>query len=788
MMVRTPNSSEELFAEAGTNWDLQKLYKDLAVAKREFAPHKRRGLTETEKKHLRGLLCGYSPAEMAEKLHKSARGVESDLCSTIYPYVKQLTKRPLNTLKNWRDIPEWLEQTGYKIQVFDAVDGEKAIASSPSEDIEALVQKVRSHFNETIQGECANLCTFNPLINRPMGSSNLSSMYVQTEVNESQDYDSSGFSQERESWEKVVLRNPQLIMLGKPGAGKTTLLQYIALHCDEIEFKPKLVPVFISLKTLVENVKHTEEIDILGYIYKKYCRSNVFKQELESLLSHGRMLFLLDGLDEVLEEKISYVNNLIGDPYTRNRFIISCRKEFKAYQSKNFARFIFVKIADFDRTQRDYFIEKWFDEVVVIAQQRSVKANDLIKKLDRPENQRILELTDTPLLLHLICLIFQERGDLPSKRVDLYREAIDLLLKNWNQFNERLHIDVLELKTVLRRIAAITFETGKSSFEEAEISPIIANFPQTLSNTEVLSGLIIKKGWRQYAFSHQTFQEYLTAEEFVNSKQPLSQLIIHITEPRWREVFLLVAEMLMPADDLLRSIKQSIDSLLKNQIFQDFLQWLDDKSTQVKEVENLRYKLASIRSLYFDLALELDGRNSVYTVDENTLAYAIDPAINDNLDPNINDHLDLNFYDALRFENFYNSISSGAYSFFNIPLDLDLVNHLNHLIHSTINPELQCKLQELKDCILEPEADFDRRQQRWKSHRFIWIKQLRNMMIKYRNIGHDWQFNKEQIKLLKQYYEANKLLWECLAISNVSVEIRSHIENNLFLPLDSSLS
>jgi predicted NACHT family NTPase len=669
-----------------------------------------------------------------------------------------------------------------------------AIASSPSEDIEALVQKVRSHFNKTIQDECANLRRFNPLINRSMQSSNLSSMYVQTEVNESQDYDSSGFSQERESWKKVVLRNTQLIVLGKPGAGKTTLIHYIALHCDEIEFQPKLVPVFISLKTLVENVNHTDEIDILEYIYKKYCRSNISKQELESLLSHGRMLFLIDGLDEVLEEKISRVNSqiykLIDDIYKQNRLIVSCRKEFQAYQSKTFARFVFVKIADFDRTQRNYFIKKWFDEVALIPQPKpAVKANDLIKKLDQPENKRIQELTDTPLLLHLICLIFQARGDLPSKRVDIYREAIDLLLEKWNKFNERLlHIDIIEFKKLLRRIAAKTFETGKSYFEESEISPIIGDYHQFLDTTEVLSGLIVKKGWRQYAFSHQTFQEYLTAEEFVISKQLLSQLIIHITEPRWREVFLLVAEMLMPADadDLLWSIKESIDRLLENQIFQDFLQWLDDKSTQVKEVESLRYNLASIRSLYFDLALELDGPNSVYT-DENTLAYAIDPAINDNLDPHINDNLDLNFYDALRFENFYNSASSGAYSFFNIPLDLDLVNHLNHLISSTINPELQCKLQELKDCILEPEADFERRQQRWKSHRFIWIKQLRNMMIKYRNIGHDWQFNKEQIKLLKQYYEANKLLWECLAISNVSVEVRSHIEDNLFLPLNSSL-
>ena len=737
-----------------------------------------------------GLISKIATGETAEPktttLEKVASVLGVDLTELIkiftQPTVRSHSSLPAENLLQQQDI---VAKSAFESPEF--LSSDCAIASSPSEDIEALVQKARSHFNKTIQDLCANLCTFNLSYTPMLG--NLSRMYVQTKLNEAQGFGAGEFSQERQLWAEVVLTHSKLMVLGKPGAGKTTLLQYIALNCDEIEFQPKLVPIFIRLETLSENAKRYDEIDILGYIQNKYCCSNVSKQEFESLLNHGRLLFLLDGLDEVTEEKISIVNTQIHNLIDgNNRFIISCRKEFQAYQSKNFGRFIFVKIADFDRTQRDYFIEKWFDEVVVIAQQRSVKAIDLIKKLDLPENQRIRELTDTPLLLHLICLIFQARGDLPSKRVELYREAIDLLLEKWNQFNERLHIDVVELKKLLRGIAAITFEAGKSYFEEAEIALVIANCPQSLSTTEVLSGLIVKKGWRQYAFSHQTFQEYLTAEEFVNYKQPLSQLIIHITDPRWREVFLLVAEMLMPADDLLRSIKESIDRLLENQICQDFLQWLDDKSTQVKEVENVRYKLASIRAFYFDLALELDDGNYFYTeYFEKTLAYAIDPAINDNLDSALD--LDFKLYRALRFENFYHSFGYSIPFALNLPLDLDLANnHLNFLIHSTPNPELQYKLQELKDCILEPEADFEHRQERWKAHRFIWIKQLRDIMIKYRNIGHTWVFNKEQIKLLQQYYEANKLLWECLAISNVSVEVRSHIENNLFLPLDSSLS
>jgi hypothetical protein len=44
---------EEQFAQAANEWDLERLYKDLADAKQKVAPHKRRGLTEVERVHLR---------------------------------------------------------------------------------------------------------------------------------------------------------------------------------------------------------------------------------------------------------------------------------------------------------------------------------------------------------------------------------------------------------------------------------------------------------------------------------------------------------------------------------------------------------------------------------------------------------------------------------------------------------------------------------------------------------------------------------------------------------------
>jgi hypothetical protein len=99
--------TDEQFIEAGKHWDLDALYADLASAKGKR-------LTPVEKLHLRGLLCGCSPGEIAQRLGKNAKGVETDLCATLYRYVKGLVSKTNCKVENWRNITEWLEEAGYK--------------------------------------------------------------------------------------------------------------------------------------------------------------------------------------------------------------------------------------------------------------------------------------------------------------------------------------------------------------------------------------------------------------------------------------------------------------------------------------------------------------------------------------------------------------------------------------------------------------------------------------------------------------------------------------------------
>jgi hypothetical protein len=102
-------ATDEQFTQAANHWDLETLYIDLASAKGKR-------LTPVEKLHLRGLLCGYSPGEIAERLGKNAKGVETDLCATLYRYVKNLVDKCNEKIENWRNITEWLEDAGYKNQ------------------------------------------------------------------------------------------------------------------------------------------------------------------------------------------------------------------------------------------------------------------------------------------------------------------------------------------------------------------------------------------------------------------------------------------------------------------------------------------------------------------------------------------------------------------------------------------------------------------------------------------------------------------------------------------------
>ncbi|MBW4676920.1 MAG: hypothetical protein KME52_23770 [Desmonostoc geniculatum HA4340-LM1] len=101
------------FTQAENDWNLASLYQDLASAKQQISG-KSKQLTPLEITCLKGLLCGYSPSEIAAAINREVRGLRVDLSRGLYRYIEVLTKRPSNTLKDWREVTDWLAKANYK--------------------------------------------------------------------------------------------------------------------------------------------------------------------------------------------------------------------------------------------------------------------------------------------------------------------------------------------------------------------------------------------------------------------------------------------------------------------------------------------------------------------------------------------------------------------------------------------------------------------------------------------------------------------------------------------------
>jgi predicted NACHT family NTPase len=288
-----------------------------------------------------------------------------------------------------------------------------------------------------------------------------------------------------------------------------------------------------------------------------------------------------------------------------------------------------------------------------------------------------------------------------------------------------------------------------------------------LRTIEAQCGLLVERSKGIYSFAHLIFHEYFPAREIVfgkhSSQEVLQNIVSHITDKRWREVFFLATEMSLSADQILLLMKQQVDTIVaRNRKMQQFLMWVYQKSVSVKVPD----KPVGVRAFYFEyaiadyLAYDLSffiladylGFNSISIP---TIALEID------LTPTVNFNLAFARYDVV---------------------ELNLC--IDYALGYDLEPMLKQALQQLRTQLPDSNGKKEILDQWWKANRLTCAEQLRDVMIKYRNIGHDWQFSDQQKELLKQYRDANKLLVECLnSDCYVSREVRQEIEDTLLLPI-----
>ena len=707
---------------------------------------------------------------------------------------------------------DWQEVTGLQI------DNSQTEADSTI-DIETLVTQLRQEVKADIKNRCGIMRIFD--MSQPIG---LDTIFTQVNILEKitarsrkeiaeliencslEDFDRfnlGGVVEEKIPGEEAVARHNRLLILGKPGAGKTTFLKHLAIQCNNDKFKEHLVPWFITLKDFAEA---DNKPTLLDYLNPLFPLRGTDSNTALPILNAGRAFILLDGLDEVLKadsKRVIREIETLSNKYPHNQYVITCRIAAREY---TFEKFTEVEIADFDWQQITTFAHNWFKE-------KPIKPEQFLTRLE--DDEPIKELVSNPLLLTLLCISFEELGDFPANRKELYEEGLNALLRKWDATRgiqrDKVYkpLSIAKKEDLLSQIAWKTFAPGdyffKTDVAKRYISEYIRNLPGAnlddealqgdsgivLKNIEAQHGLLIARAKNIYSFSHLTFQEYFTAREIIlvrqSSDEALRELVSHLFDKRWREVFLLAVSMSPNAEMLVLMMKEKCDRLLAaNNKLQDYLQWLKRKT----ERENLelsardaeiiqkaydfyaRKNLTLSRIFYVGLDLELNSKLSYYfNLYPNFDLYC-------DFNDNFNDNFDRILYCVLE----YNKSNSDHIFRLYIEFYYDVYRTLEPAKEKA--PQLYVLLLKLNQRLPEEENTYNEEFINWwRKNSTTWLNDYRQAIIDHQDIGHDWQFSNEQKALLKQYYFANQLLTQCLHQDCfVSPEVRQEIEETLLLP------
>jgi hypothetical protein len=513
---------------------------------------------------------------------------------------------------------------------------------------------------------------------------------------------------------------------------------------------------------------------------------------MQKLLDKGKLLILLDGLDEVPAQQLNQTINQIqnfADQYKQNRFIASCRTA--AYQSR-FRQFVDVVMADFDDSQIKQFIVNWFHSE---EDNQSGTAQSCWKLLQQPAHSATKELAKTPLLLTMLCLVFDDSQNFPEKRAELYKQALDILLSKWAAEKRIQHDPIyqdltLTLETImLGEIAYKSFEEDRLFFSQREVVDQIRTFlasnlnaPKYLDGEVILKaiqvqqGILVERAVDIFSFSHLTLQEYLTAQNIADNNL-IDQLVSNnLTEQRWREVFQLVAGLMRGGvDSFLLKIERQTQALINTPKLKALINWAD-KETQNSD-GNFKAPAKRVVAIFLSRALarargpdpDLDPKHELGLGPDIDRSLALNHALDRTVDIDLDRALKLAISHAL-------GLARARALNRTLGLDRARAHALDLEKIKIFNPgtltQLMLKLENLKSRVP---------QDRQISEIRPFIDQIFSTWCDVFSLDAEWlDLSRAEINALNNYLYANELMVSCKeAAVRVSPQVWAEIESRM---------
>lgn len=371
-----------------------------------------------------------------------------------------------------------------------------------------------------------------------------------------------------------------LVIEGGPGSGKSTLLKAYGVGTLKLQHRLRWlhvrqgdIPFFVQLRKFAQRLDRSDGGGLAKYIVDDILVSGAGmpRQDATDFLLHalssGRALVMLDGLDEVPNDRQAAVKEAVylfktdrnpAAPSRLARLIVTCRRQ----------NFIGL---------RDEWVPVVARKVCTLAPLRNSEIFGYLDKLrahfktqDGPESffqavrvSGTLELHRIPLILAMSVGLYARKDfvEIPNSIAKLYRTMIEEMLDR-QRFKRDPGGGVLAFKVedkhrFLREFAfhAATGPHGFGDFDRDDLVGFARPLAPALDAvtdpgalvTEIVdrSGLLtdVSEAGR-FVFAHRSIHEYLVAEELLLLPDGGSALLERATDPEWRQVVLFYATAL----------------------------------------------------------------------------------------------------------------------------------------------------------------------------------------------------------------------------------------------------
>ncbi len=191
-----------------------------------------------------------------------------------------------------------------------------------------------------------------------------------------------------------------VLLVGRPGSGKSTALARLLLQEAEnaLSIARAKIPVLVELRYLPSEANESSVCDrILAFMHKHDPALDINEVGIKQLLRQGRLLLLVDGVNELSSDRGRVMVNQFRELYQKTCPMIFTTRELSAGGDLGIAKRL--EMQPLTEPQMQQFVMAYLP----------TQGERLLRQL----SGRLRELGKTPLLLWMLCSLFQQSEQIP---------------------------------------------------------------------------------------------------------------------------------------------------------------------------------------------------------------------------------------------------------------------------------------------------------------------------------------------------------------------------------------